>query len=140
LTRSDSPAFFEIVSADGFHHSLREDDRAGQPRDEQAMFTRDLPSGKHILVTGGGTGLGKSMSRRFLELGVSVLICGRRQNLLEETATQFAKEFPQRIAWHVCDIRNATQVEAVVETIWAAQPLDALVNNAAGNFIAVPKR
>jgi short-subunit dehydrogenase involved in D-alanine esterification of teichoic acids len=56
------------------------------------MFTRDLLSGKHILVTGGGTGLGKSMSRRFLELEASLVICGRRQNVLEET------EFPERIA------------------------------------------
>jgi short-subunit dehydrogenase involved in D-alanine esterification of teichoic acids len=70
------------------------------------MFTRDLLSGKCILVTGGGTGLGKSMSRRFLKLGASVVICGRRQNVLEETATEVAKEFPDRIAWHVCDIRR----------------------------------
>jgi NAD(P)-dependent dehydrogenase (short-subunit alcohol dehydrogenase family) len=100
------------------------------------MFTRDLLGGKRILVTGGGTGLGKSMSRRFLELGASVVICGRRQNVLEETAIEFAKEFPERIAWHVCDIRGASQVEAMVETVWAARPLDALVNNAAGNFVA----
>jgi NAD(P)-dependent dehydrogenase (short-subunit alcohol dehydrogenase family) len=57
-------------------------------------------------------------------------------DVLEETATEFAKEFPDRIAWHVCDIRDAIQVEAMVETIWTAQPLDALVNNAAGNFVA----
>ena len=100
------------------------------------MFTRDLLGGKRILVTGGGTGLGKSMSRRFLELGASVVICGRRQNVLEETVTGFAKEFPERIAWHVCDIRDATQVEAMIETVWAARPLDAVVNNAAGNFVA----
>ena len=100
------------------------------------MFTRDLLGGKRILVTGGGTGLGKSMSRRFLELGASVVICGRRQNVLEETAIEFATEFPERIAWHVCDIRDATQVEAMTETVWAARPLDALVNNAAGNFVA----
>lgn len=62
------------------------------------MFTRDLLSGKRILVTGGGTGLGESMSRRFLELGASVVICGRRQNVLEETVTEFAKEFPEQIA------------------------------------------
>ena len=100
------------------------------------MFTRDLLGGKRILVTGGGTGFGESMSRRFLELGASVVICGRRRNVLEETVTEFAKEFPGRIAWHVCDIRDATQVETMVKMIWAAQPLDALVNNAAGNFIA----
>ena len=100
------------------------------------MFTSDLLSAKRILVTGGGTGLGKSMSRRFLELGASVVICGRRQNVLEETATQLASEFPGQIAWYVCDIRDANQVDSTVETIWAAGALDALVNNAAGNFIA----
>lgn len=100
------------------------------------MFTSDLLKAKRILVTGGGTGLGKSMSRRFLELGASVVICGRRQNVLEETVTQLASEFPGRIDWCVCDIRNADQVDSMIETIWAAKPLDALVNNAAGNFIA----
>jgi NAD(P)-dependent dehydrogenase (short-subunit alcohol dehydrogenase family) len=100
------------------------------------MFTPDLLKAKRILVTGGGTGLGKSMSRRFLELGASVVICGRRKNVLEETATQFAAEFSGRIDWCVCDIRHADQVVSMVETIWAAKPLDALVNNAAGNFIA----
>jgi NAD(P)-dependent dehydrogenase (short-subunit alcohol dehydrogenase family) len=100
------------------------------------VFTSDLLSAKRILVMGGGTGLGKSMSRRFLELGASVVICGRRQNVLEETATQLASEFPGRIAWYVCDVRKADQVDSMVETISAAKPLDALVNNAAGNFIA----
>ncbi len=100
------------------------------------MFTSDLLKAKRILITGGGTGLGKSMSRRFLELGASVVICGRRQNVLEETATQLASEFPGRIAWYVCDVRKADQVDSMVETISAAKPLDALVNNAAGNFIA----
>jgi NAD(P)-dependent dehydrogenase (short-subunit alcohol dehydrogenase family) len=100
------------------------------------MFTSDLLSAKRILVTGGGTGLGKSMSRRFLELGASVVICGRRQKVLEETVTQLASEFPGRIAWYVCDIRNAGQVESTIETLWAVGALDALVNNAAGNFIA----
>ena len=74
---------------------------------EDQMFTSDLLSAKRILVTGGGSGLGKSMSRRFLELGASVVICGRRQNVLEETVTQLANEFPGRVAWYVCDIRDA---------------------------------
>ncbi len=100
------------------------------------MFRSDLLKAKRILVTGGGTGLGKSMSRRFLELGASVVICGRRQNVLEETVTQLASDFPGRIASHVCDIRNAEQVASMIETIWAAKPLDALVNNAADNLIA----
>jgi NAD(P)-dependent dehydrogenase (short-subunit alcohol dehydrogenase family) len=100
------------------------------------MFTPDLLSGKRTLVTGGGTGLGKSMSRRFLELGASVVICGRRQSVLEETGSELAAEFPGRIDGHPCDIRDPQAVESMVGTIWATGPLDALVNNAAGNFIA----
>ena len=77
--------------------SQREDDRGGWPREEQAI-TRDLLSSKRILVTDGGSGLGKSMFRRFLELGaVAVVVCGRRHNVLEETATEVAKEFPKRM-------------------------------------------
>jgi NAD(P)-dependent dehydrogenase (short-subunit alcohol dehydrogenase family) len=100
------------------------------------MFTPDLLADKRILVTGGGTGLGKSMSRRFLELGAAVVICGRRQSVLEETGAELAAEFPGRIDWHPCDIRDPNEIESMVETIWTAGPLDALVNNAAGNFIA----
>jgi NAD(P)-dependent dehydrogenase (short-subunit alcohol dehydrogenase family) len=103
---------------------------------EDHMFKSDLLSAKRILVTGGGTGLGKSMSRRFLELGASVVICGRRRIVLEETGTQLASEFPGRIAWYACDIRNTDQIDSMIETIWAARAVDALVNNAAGNFIA----
>ena len=52
------------------------------------MFKDDLLKGKRILVTGGGTGLGKEMSRYFLKYGAEVLICGRRVVVLEETAKE----------------------------------------------------
>lgn len=100
------------------------------------MFVPDLLQGKTILVTGGGTGLGKSMGRRFLELAAKLVICGRRQAVLEQTAAEFDAAFPGAVTWHVCDIRDAAAVEAMIAAIWQTAPLDALVNNAAGNFIA----
>ena len=60
------------------------------------MFQPTLMSGQRILVTGGGTGLGKSMSQRFLSLGADVAICGRRQSVVEETAAEWRKQFPGR--------------------------------------------
>jgi NAD(P)-dependent dehydrogenase (short-subunit alcohol dehydrogenase family) len=97
------------------------------------MFQADLLAGKKVLVTGGGSGLGKSMGRRFLELGAELVICGRREAVLEETAADFETAFPGRASWHACDIRDAEAVEALVGESW---PLDVLVNNAAGNFLA----
>ncbi len=100
------------------------------------MFQTDLLHGKRVLVTGGGTGLGKSMGRRFVELGAELVICGRREAVLEETTADFLADFPGRAAWHACDIRDAEAVEAMVAHLWEAGPIDVLVNNAAGNFLA----
>ncbi len=100
------------------------------------MFRADLLKDKKILITGGGSGLGKSMGRRVLELGASLVICGRREAVLDETLAEFDADFPGRTARHVCDIRDAAAVDDMMTAIWAAGPLDALVNNAAGNFIA----
>jgi NAD(P)-dependent dehydrogenase (short-subunit alcohol dehydrogenase family) len=100
------------------------------------MFQTDLLRGKRVLVTGGGTGLGLPMGKRFLELGASLVICGRREAVLREAAADLEKNAAGRVAWHVCDIRDAAAVDAMLGAIWQEKPLDALVNNAAGNFIA----
>lgn len=100
------------------------------------MFQRDLLAGKRILVTGGGTGLGKAMSERFLELGATVVIAGRRKTVLEETAAALAEKTGGRVETAALDIRVAEAVEETIEEIWRGGPLDALVNNAAGNFIS----
>jgi NAD(P)-dependent dehydrogenase (short-subunit alcohol dehydrogenase family) len=100
------------------------------------MFRPDLLKGKRILVTGGGTGLGLSMGQRFLELGAELVICGRRQQVLAEAAAKLAAETGGRVEIHGCDLRDAAAVDAMLDKIWAIRPLDALVNNAAGNFVA----
>src|SRR3546814_9982093 len=101
------------------------------------MFKDDLLRDRRILVTGGGTGLGKAMARRFLSLGARVTICGRRESVLAETKAEFDAAFGARTTTRPCDIRDAAAVEAMVEGIWSEKGgLDTLVNNAAGNFIA----
>jgi NAD(P)-dependent dehydrogenase (short-subunit alcohol dehydrogenase family) len=101
------------------------------------MFEKGLLKGKRVLVTGGGTGLGRAMTERFQELGAAVVICGRRAEVLAETAAALnaASKGPDVVALP-CDIRDAEAVEAMVAAIWADGGLDALVNNAAGNFVA----
>lgn len=98
------------------------------------MFRPDLLQAKRILITGGGTGLGKGMAERFLELGALVHICGRREEVLNSTVAELSPKGP--IHAHPCDVRNLEAVEQMIETIWRSGPLDILVNNAAGNFIA----
>jgi NAD(P)-dependent dehydrogenase (short-subunit alcohol dehydrogenase family) len=100
------------------------------------MFRDDLLHPKRILITGGGTGLGKAMAHRFLDLGATVYICGRREEVLEQTAAELSTATKATIHALPCDVRNREAVEAMIETIWKAGPLDVLVNNAAGNFIA----
>src|SRR5712671_3084292 len=95
------------------------------------MFRADLFKGKRFLVTGGGTGLGRIMMERFVELGADCVICGRRGGVLEETAKQVMAKHPgRRVEIHTVDIRVATAVEEMIERIWATGPLDGLVNNA----------
>jgi NAD(P)-dependent dehydrogenase (short-subunit alcohol dehydrogenase family) len=100
------------------------------------MFATGLLKGKRILVTGGGTGLGLAMGRRFAELGADLVICGRRQEVLEEAACSLRAETGGTVTWHRLDIRDPEAVEETIGRIWAEAPLDVLVNNAAGNFAA----
>ncbi len=100
------------------------------------MLLPDTLADKRILITGGGTGLGKSMGHRYLELGAELVICGRREEVLKATADEFADEFGRPITWHVCDVRQPDAIAEMLDAIWRERPLDGLVNNAAGNFIA----
>ena len=100
------------------------------------MFEKGLLRGKRILVTGGGSGLGAAMGRRFVELGAELIICGRRLELLEATAAQMRGDLGGKIGAIKCDIRDGASVDAMMEAIWRDAPLDVLVNNAAATFIA----
>ncbi|HEY2400637.1 MAG TPA: SDR family oxidoreductase [Steroidobacteraceae bacterium] len=100
------------------------------------MFRTDLLQGKRILVTGGGTGLGKSIGRRYLELGAQLVICGRRPEVLTAARDELRSDTGGTVSTVQCDVRNADDVEAMMENIWRDGPLDVLVNNAAANFVA----
>jgi NAD(P)-dependent dehydrogenase (short-subunit alcohol dehydrogenase family) len=100
------------------------------------MFEKGLLAGKRILVTGGGSGLGAAMGRRFVELGAELVICGRRLELLEQAAARMRGELGGKVAALGCDIRDGASVDAMMDAIWRERPLDVLVNNAAATFIA----
>jgi NAD(P)-dependent dehydrogenase (short-subunit alcohol dehydrogenase family) len=100
------------------------------------MFERTLLAGKRILITGGGSGLGAAMGRRFVELGARLVICGRRIDALEATTAALRADFGASVQTLACDIRDAAAVEAMMDAVWRDAPLDVLVNNAAATFIA----
>ena len=101
------------------------------------MFASNLMAGQRILVTGGGTGLGRAMAEQFLSLGADVAICGRRKAVCDETAEAWRAQFPgRRVDTFGVDIRIAAAVEEMVESLFQSGGLTGLVNNAAGNFIA----
>ena len=100
------------------------------------MFQPDLLKSKRILITGGGTGLGRAMAERFLQLGAAVYICGRRADVLQKTCQDLAGRTAGQIRSFVCDVRDRDAVEQMIASIWNAGPLNVLVNNAAGNFLA----
>ncbi len=102
----------------------------------QLMFRPGLMESERILVTGGGTGLGREMTEAFLKLRATVYICGRRQNKLDETAQELMAEHGGKVVGIACDIRDADAINAMIDQIWADGPLTGLVNNAAGNFIS----
>lgn len=100
------------------------------------MFEKGLLKGKRILVTGGGSGLGAAMGRRFVELGAELIICGRRLELLEQTAAQMRADLGGKVSVARCDIRDGAAVDAMMDAVWREAPLDVLVNNVAATFIA----
>jgi NAD(P)-dependent dehydrogenase (short-subunit alcohol dehydrogenase family) len=104
------------------------------------MFEKGLLARKRILVTGGGSGLGAAMGRRFVELGAELIICGRRLELLEAAAARLRDDLGGKVSAIRCDIRDGASVEAMMDAIWRTAPLDVLVNNAAATFIAQTER
>ena len=103
------------------------------------MFKKDLLKNKRILITGGGTGLGKEMAIHFAKHGAVLYICGRRENVLKETADEISKKYSTKVNYQTLDIRASKDVDDYVHSIFEESPLDGLVNNAAGNFISPTK-
>jgi len=100
------------------------------------MFNRDLLKGKRILVTGGGTGLGKEISLGFAAHGAHVFICGRRPEILEQAASEIRARSGGQADALVANVRDPDSIEKMMAEIWATGPLTGLVNNAGANFLA----
>jgi NAD(P)-dependent dehydrogenase (short-subunit alcohol dehydrogenase family) len=103
------------------------------------MFKDNLLKNKRILITGGGTGLGKEMASHFAMHGAELYICGRRENVLSETANEISETYGTKVNFQTLDIRASKDVDDYIESIFEISPLDGLVNNAAGNFISPTK-
>ena len=104
---------------------------------DDLMYRPGLMAGERILITGGGTGLGKVMAEACLVLGAVVYICGRRGNVLEETANELMAAHGGKVVGIPCDIRVPEAIKDMIDTVWAdGGALTGLVNNAAGNFIS----
>jgi NAD(P)-dependent dehydrogenase (short-subunit alcohol dehydrogenase family) len=104
---------------------------------EDLMFRPNLMSGQVVLITGGGTGLGRQMAEACLILGARVAIAGRRFAVLEAAAADMMKSHGGTVLAVPCDIRNEASIDTMLDTVWKELgPLTSLVNNAAGNFIS----
>ena len=101
------------------------------------IFRAGLLRGQRILVTGGGTGIGRALATAYAQLGAEVFLAGRRGVVLDEAAREIAAGTGASVRGFSCDVRDAAAVESLLESIWAdGGPLTGLVNSAAGNFIA----
>jgi NAD(P)-dependent dehydrogenase (short-subunit alcohol dehydrogenase family) len=107
----------------------------------QGMLRDDALKGKTIVVTGGGTGLGRAMSTYFLKLGANVVITSRKLEVLKKTAQELEAETGGKVLPLACDVRNDFEVEQVLnQTLEHFGSVHGLLNNAAGNFISPTER
>ncbi|MFJ8813027.1 SDR family oxidoreductase [Amycolatopsis thermoflava] len=104
----------------------------------KSVFAPDLLADKRILITGGGTGLGRGVARHLADHGAQVHLWGRREAVLAEAAAEAGK--PGTVHYQTVDVRKAELVDAAMDEIWASHgPLTGVINNAAANFIAPTK-
>ena len=107
----------------------------------EGMLKPDTLKGKTIIVTGGGTGLGRSMGKYFLELGANLVIISRKQEVLDDTAGALMKETGGKVLAVPCDVRKYEEVENVIKvTEDTFGQIHGTLNNAAGNFISPTER
>lgn len=96
---------------------------------------------KTIIITGGGTGLGRSMGKYFLELGANLVITSRKNEVLQNTAKEMMKETGGQVLAVACDVRKYEEIENVIkETEKRFGQIHGVLNNAAGNFISPTER
>lgn len=108
---------------------------------KEGMLREGALDDKTIIVTGGGTGLGRSMAAYFLKLGANVVICSRRLEVLEKTASELTTETGGQVLPVACDVRKTEEIENVIsKAIEKFGKVDVLVNNSAGNFISPTER
>ncbi|MBX7124598.1 MAG: SDR family oxidoreductase [Cyclobacteriaceae bacterium] len=107
----------------------------------EGMLKPGALQGKTILVTGGGTGLGRSMGKYFLELGANLVISSRKKEVLDRTAEELMKETGGKVLAVPCDVRKYEEIEQVIAAAESTfGGLHAVLNNAAGNFISPTER
>jgi NAD(P)-dependent dehydrogenase (short-subunit alcohol dehydrogenase family) len=107
----------------------------------EMMLKEDALKGKTIFITGGGTGLGKSMTAFFLKAGANAIIASRKEDVLNKAAEELKAETGGEVLAVPCDVRNYQEVENVISKgIERFGNIDVLVNNAAGNFISPTER
>jgi NAD(P)-dependent dehydrogenase (short-subunit alcohol dehydrogenase family) len=105
------------------------------------MFQSNLLKDKVIIITGGGTGLGRAMGERFLQLGGKLVIASRREAVLREVAAQMVAAHGGEVFVAPCDVRSPEAVDSMIASAWDHYgTIDVLVNNAAGNFASPTER
>lgn len=107
----------------------------------EGMLKPDSFKGKTIIITGGGTGLGKSMGKYLLELGANLVITSRKLDVLAKTSAELEQQTGGKVLPLACDIRKYEEIEKVIsETENRFGPIHGVLNNAAGNFISPTER
>lgn len=107
----------------------------------EPMLREGALKGKTIIITGGGTGLGKSIGKYCCELGAHLVIASRKMEVLEKTAAEFIEQTKAEVLPVVCDVRNYNEVEKMLKAaIDKFGKVDGLLNNAAGNFVMPTER
>jgi len=105
------------------------------------MLPKDTYKGKIVFISGGGTGLGKGMAKKFSDLGATVVISSRRMNVLEDAAKEITNMTGNEVVPIQCDIRDATAVTSAIDSCVEKVGLpNVVINNAAGNFISPTER
>lgn len=107
----------------------------------EGMLKPGSLQGKTIIITGGGTGLGRSMGKYMLELGANLVITSRKKDVLEKAASELEKETGGKVLPVVCDVRKYEEIDALIKQTEATfGQIHGVLNNAAGNFISPTER